>query len=54
MSKHGKKVNNDHGGTVWVKPNGHALKINNLPATVNRAKELGWNPEVAIKSEKSE
>lgn len=30
--------------TTWVKPNGNTIEINDTPASVIKAKQLGWEP----------
>lgn len=28
--------------TIWVKPNGSEIELNDEPATASKAEELGW------------
>lgn len=30
--------------TIWIKPDGKEIELNNEPATVAKARELGWVP----------
>ena len=36
--------------TTWIKDNGQEIELNDLPATVEKAKSLGWE-EKAVKKE---
>lgn len=36
---------------VWVKSSGVEVTTNDLPATVAKAKELGWKPKEEVKEE---
>ena len=32
---------------TWIRPSGSEITTNGLPATIERAAELGWNPKKA-------
>ena len=34
---------------VWIKPSGTEVETNDLPATIEAAKSLGWKPKEAKK-----
>jgi hypothetical protein len=38
--------------TVWVKPNKTEIHLNNEPATVEKAKKLGWKKKAGRPSAK--
>ncbi len=38
--------------SIWIKPNGTEIEINDLEATVEYAKSLDWKPKKAKKPKK--
>ena len=36
---------------IWIKDNGQEIEINDLPASIEHCKSLGWTPKDEVKKE---
>lgn len=41
-------MNNESYLSVWVKEDGTEIELNDLPATIAKAKEMGWSKSGAV------